>query len=205
MYGDQIPPHKHINKIANKYFRYFLNDKKIEGFNDEEYFEIRIEERYIGLDTRLWQFPPVVSVKYEYLTKFINIFKSFNSNICLCKDNHEHPSTLISGIKYEGYCYHMKYEEKKILFIEDYGIENNLVSLDDLYEIYSNESTFNVNNLDRNILLPKDKLYRIENLEWYRNLPVEKRFKIVDVNAETEVAFEQWLEEIVQPNILNEC
>ncbi|MEY9977205.1 hypothetical protein ABH968_002151 [Lysinibacillus sp. RC79] len=116
MYGDLIPPRKHIHKIADKYIRYFLNEKKNESLNEDEYCEIRIEERYIGLETRLWGFPPTVPIKYEYLTKFINIFKSLNCNICLCMENHEHPTSYIGGLVYEGYCYYMKDEEKRYYF-----------------------------------------------------------------------------------------
>ncbi|MGG3806347.1 hypothetical protein [Metabacillus fastidiosus] len=69
IYGDLLPPHKHITKIANKYITYFLKDEKKEDFMEDVYVQIRIEERYIGLKNRLWQWPPIVPVKAEYLTK----------------------------------------------------------------------------------------------------------------------------------------
>lgn len=215
MYGDLIPTRKHIHKIADKYIRYYLNDKKKESHNEDEYCEITIEERYIGPGTK-GGYSPVVPIKYEYLTKFINIFKFFNCNICLCTENHEHPTSFIDGLVYEGYCYYMKDEEKKILFLEDYGMEDSGIPLDALYEKILKDSTFNVNLLyeddfdvlyekisnnptllDVFNLIPKNERYSIDNQEWYRTLPIEKRFKIVDVTIDTEKAFEQWLKEIV--------
>ncbi|MFJ7186456.1 hypothetical protein [Lysinibacillus xylanilyticus] len=220
MYGDSLPPRKHIHKIADKYIRYFLNEMKNESLNEDEYCKIRIEERYIGLGTRSYGFPPIVPIKYEYLTKFINIFKSLNCNICLCTESHEHPTSYIGGFAYEGYCYYMKDEEKKILFLEDYGVENAGIELGVLYEKVLNDPTFNVNLLDEDDFdglyekitnnptfldvfndvfnsIPKNERYSIDDQEWYKTLPIEKRFKIIDINIETEIVFDQWLKEIV--------
>lgn len=199
MYGDLIPPHKHVNKIADKYIRYFLNDMKKESFTEDEYLEIRIEERYTGNKTRLWKYSPVVPIKHKYLIKFINIFKSFNCNICLCNENHEHPRSLMGGLEYEGYCYYMEDEEKKILFLEDYSyeVEDDGFDYDVIYEKISNNSASYINLLDWSNLIPKNERYSCDNQEWYRNLSIEKRYKIVDANTETEIAFEQWLKEIV--------
>lgn len=198
VYGDLMPPHKHIKRIVDKYIRYFLNDRKKEDFNEDEYVEIRIEERYIGLKTRLWHYPLIAPIKYEYFSKLLGIFRSFNCNICVCSDDHEQPTALVGEIEYEGYCYYMRDEEKKILFLEDYSMEHHSVDLDALCKNLSNKPTSNFNQLDWNNLMPKNERHSVESQEWYRNLPVEQRFKIVDANTETELAFEQWLEEIVQ-------
>ena len=198
MYGDSIPPQKHIHKIIDKYSKYFLNDWEKEDFPEEEYVEITIEERYLGLQTRKSEILPTVPIKYEYLSKFINIFKSFNCDICLCMDNHEHPIASIDDIEYEGYCYYLKDENKKILFLDEYSIENLEMNSSDYYEELIKESKFNLDFLIRENMIERRERHVIDDLEWYRNVPVAKRFKIVEANTDTEIAFEQWLKEMIQ-------
>lgn len=198
LYGDDIPPHKHINKIANKYIHYFLKDKEKEGFIEDEYVEIRIEERYLGVQTRQWHWPPIVPVKREYLLKFINIFKSFTCHACVCNTNHEHPLVSIDGLDYEGYCYYMQDEDKKIIFLEEYGIEDEGVNLIELFETLEKDSTFTMNHLDMNDFIVQKERHHIGSQEWYRAAPVEKRFIIVEAHTDTELAMEQWIKEVAQ-------
>ena len=198
MYGDLIPPYKHIKRIVDKYIRYFINDKKNEDFNEDEYVEIRIEERHIGLKPREWHYPLITPIKLEYLSKFKSIFQSFNCNICLCTENHEHPTFVTGNIEYEGYCYYLRDDQRKILFLEDYVIENDGVDLDAVYKKMSNQINSNLNQLDWNNFMSKNERHSVESKEWYRRLPVQQRYKIVDANTKTELAFKQWMNEIVQ-------
>ncbi|MEC2074487.1 hypothetical protein, partial [Metabacillus fastidiosus] len=52
LYGEILPPFKHIEKIATKYHQYYLRDKEKEGFSEDNYYEIWIDEEYTGLNTR---------------------------------------------------------------------------------------------------------------------------------------------------------
>ncbi|MEC2077766.1 hypothetical protein [Metabacillus fastidiosus] len=76
----------------------------------------------------------------------------------------------------------MRDEEKKILFLEEYGPEDDGISAEVFFEKWSKESR----KLDWNDLMPKQERYRVETLEWYRNLPIEKKFKILDANIDME-------------------
>ncbi|MGG3927483.1 hypothetical protein ABET51_16075 [Metabacillus fastidiosus] len=69
--------------------------------------------------------------------------------------------------------------KKKILILEEYRPENDVIS----EEVWSKESK----KLDWNDLMSKQERYSVETLEWYRNLPIEKKFKIVDENIDTEL------------------
>ena len=198
MYGDKLPPHKHIKKIVDKYINYYLNDTKKEDFNEDHYVELRIEERYLGLKQREWHDPLIAPIKYEFLSKFKRIFQSFNCTICLCTENHEHTTASIGDLEYEGYCYYMSDVQEKILFIEEYGKQDDDVEMDVLYEKLSNQVISNVNHLDWHNIMPENERNSVESQEWYRNLPVEQRFKIVNANTETDTAFKQWLNEMIQ-------
>ncbi|MEC2074488.1 hypothetical protein, partial [Metabacillus fastidiosus] len=68
-------------------------------------------------------------------------------------------------------------EEKKILFLEEYRPEDNEISVG---------------------FIPNKERYSIKTLEWYKSLPEEKKFKILNVNIDTELAFDQWVKEIVK-------
>ncbi|MGG3799655.1 hypothetical protein [Metabacillus fastidiosus] len=178
LYGDILSPFKHIEKITIKYHQYYLRDKDKEDFSIDNYYEIWIDERYTGINAREPRdYTPVILVKKEFLSKFLNIFRVLKGNMCLCKLNHEHLISYIDGFEYEGYCFYMKNEEKKILFLEEYGPEDNGMSVG---------------------FIPKKERYSIKTLEWYKSLSEEKKFKILDVNIDTELAFDQWVKEIVK-------
>lgn len=197
LYGDNIPPHKHINKIADKYIRYFLKDREIEGFTEDEYVEIRIEERFLGLHSRQSHYPPIVPVKKEYLSKFINIFKSFTCNVCICNTNHEHPIASINGIDYEGFCYYLKDEESKILFLEEYGIEDKGVNLFNLDDMLEKNAAFTIDDFVMHNYSVNNKCHSMDQHDWYRTVSPENRYKIVAANTDTELALEQWLNEVL--------
>jgi len=123
--------------------------------------------------------------------------------LCLCRDNHEHPMAVIHGKEFEGYCYYFSKERKKIIFIEDYGLEENSVNIDDLYkkllempdiDIHDEES---LKKVDWNKFIPENKRYSVEYLEWYRKAPKDKRFLIIDANINSNKVFKQWLMELM--------
>lgn len=145
----------------------------------------------------VFHYPLITPIKHEFLSRFKSIFQSFNCDICLCTENHEHPTLGIGNLEYEDYCYYMK-DDKKNLFLEDYGKQDDGIEIDALYEKLSNQAISNLKHLDWNNLMPKNERHSVESQEWYRNLPVEQRYKIVNANTETEIAFKQWLNEIVQ-------
>lgn len=122
-YGEALPPFKHIEKIINKYYKYYLNDKDKEDIKEDYYYEIWIEERYTGLNTRNRQYTLTVPVKKEFLFKLLNIFTKLKGNVSLCKTQHEHPVVHISGKEYEGYCFYLDSGQEKIIFYENYWIK----------------------------------------------------------------------------------
>lgn len=119
LYGEALPPFKHIEKIINKYYKYYLSDKDKEGFKEDNYYDIWIEERHTGLDAREERYyTPTVSVKIEFLPKFLNIFRALKGNVSLCKTNHEHPIVQISDVEYEGYCFYLDNGKEKVIFYD---------------------------------------------------------------------------------------
>ncbi|MED4402582.1 hypothetical protein ABET41_09705 [Metabacillus fastidiosus] len=159
LYGETLPPFKHIEKILNKYHQYYLSDKKKEGFSEDNYYDIWIDERYTGLKARNARYyTPTVPVKKEFLTKFLNIFRALKGNMCLCKQNHEHPIVEVSEIDYEGYCFYLDNETEKILFLEEY--RNN-----------------------------EGERFSVGELNWYKQLPGDKRWIQIAASEDTEKAF----------------
>ena len=72
-------------------------------------------------------------------------------------------------------------------------MKNAGIELGVLYEKITNNPTFlDVFNSVFNSIM-SDIVLMIKN----KTLPIEKRFKIIDVNIETEIVFDQWLKEIV--------
>ncbi|KAA0955408.1 hypothetical protein FQ087_12360 [Sporosarcina sp. ANT_H38] len=167
LYGEVLPPFKHIEKILNKYGHYYLRDMNNKDFKEDNYYAVMIEEGHTGLAYREPRYAaPVVPVKKEYLSKFLNIFKALNGNMCLCKINHEHPIVWVRGVKYEGYCYYLDNGGKKVLFMTDYG--------DD-----------------------KGQYFAMRELDWYKRIPKDKRWIQIDVNENTEKAFLRWLKDLI--------
>ncbi|WP_223554260.1 hypothetical protein [Lysinibacillus sphaericus] len=167
LYGDVLPPSKHILKILNKYGQYYLRDMNREGFQEDRYCDVRIEEQYTGLTYREPIYAcPVIPVKKEYLSKFLNIFKALNGNVSLCKEKHEHPYAWVLGVYYEGYCYYLDNEDKKILFLQEYSDNGK-------------------------------QHFNVKELSWYSRIPKDKRWIQIDVNENTEEVFLQWLENLI--------
>jgi hypothetical protein len=125
LYGSLLPPIKHIEKILWQFSRHYFRDKLKEDFNENNYFDVRVEQQYTGMEPREFSYSLGVYVKKEYLPKFIAIFKALKGNASLCKDIHEHPTAYISGIKFEGYCCYFDDIPEKIIFLVEYCDEND--------------------------------------------------------------------------------
>jgi hypothetical protein len=167
LYGEVLPPFKHIEKIVNKYYKYYLRDKDKEGFIEDNYYEIWIDERHTGLNAREPRYyTPAVPVKKEFLPKFLNIFRALKGNICLCKLNHEHPIAKVSEVEYEGYCFYLDNEKEKVLFLEEYCDEEG--------------ESFNV-----------------KGLNWYKRIPKDEHWILVAANEDTEKVFLEWLRNLI--------
>ncbi|WP_075617395.1 hypothetical protein [Paenisporosarcina indica] len=212
LYGDRLPPEAHINKIAKYYGKHYQKDRVKECFNENDYFEVRIEERYTGLDGRQEYIPIGVSVRKEYFSKFLKIFKSLKGNHCLCKLNHEHPNAIISGKHFEGSCYYLKDVEKKIMFVEEFTYEKNEDSnganFIDFFEQECDDVGYDADDIDidfyKTVLNkfqetagPKNEWFSVVELDWYKKMPNAKRWKIADANENTGKVFEQWLNSLI--------
>ncbi|MDM5360682.1 CPCC family cysteine-rich protein [Peribacillus sp. ACCC06369] len=123
LYGEELTSLKHIEKITNKYYKYYLSDTGKGDFNKEDYYEIWIEERNTGLKVRNRHYTPTVPVKKEFLPKFLNIFRTLKGNMCLCKPKHEHPIVEISGVEYEGDSFYIDDGQEKIVFYDKHWIK----------------------------------------------------------------------------------
>jgi len=204
IYGDKLPPKKHIEKIMKKYQYYYQIERDNQYFNEADFYNIIIEERYTGIEPRKGLFNSIIPVRKSYLSKFINIFNTLNCNLCLCKENHEHPIAVFHGKEFEGYCYYFYQEEKKIMFLEDYGLEENKMNIGDLYEKVLQMPDIDMNDeeslkrVDWNKFLPVNERFCVEDLEWYRQTPHEMRWLIVDAKRNTNKAFHQWVKKLMQ-------
>jgi hypothetical protein len=196
IYGVRIPPAKHIEKIAKKYGHYYLRDKDRENFDEGDFYEVRIDDRYTGLDKRNGGYSQITAVRKEYLPRFIHIFKSIGSNVALCSEDHEHPTVSISGMEFEGYCYYLKDQSYKIMFLDACWIEKERKkSNEELYRLWS-EKKLDFKNPDWSLFSPKTESYDLTEMEWYR--AHDKRWFIVEANKNTQKAFEKWVKGLVQ-------
>jgi hypothetical protein len=125
LYGSELPPYKHIEKIMWQYSRHYFRDKLNEDFNEDSYYDVRVEEQYTGLNYRESHPSPVVPVKKEFLPKFIAIFNALKGNVCLCQDKHSHPQATVSGKSFEGMCYYLDNIDDKVFFLAEYRDNNN--------------------------------------------------------------------------------
>lgn len=214
IYGNVLPPKNHILKIVKSYGKQYRNDMTKINFNEDNYYDIRIEERYTGLESREDASNIVVPVKKEFLSKFVNIFNNLVGEICLCKTNHEHPMAIINGKHYEGYSYYLVHEEKQILFVEEYSNEKSNETSDgnfiELFELISEKPGFDMNNIDLDHLgtimnsfsehHPEKKWFSVKELDWFIQSPQSKRWVTADANADTCRIFEHWLISLINLN-----
>ncbi len=118
LFGENFPPHRHLHKLSNKFINIFLKEREKEQFRESDYYEVLIEERYLGDEQREYLYTPVIPIHKDFLHQVESIYANLNAEMILCSIQHEHPIVYINQIEYEGYCYYAKNSNEKILFFE---------------------------------------------------------------------------------------
>ncbi|MED3802173.1 hypothetical protein P4562_09550 [Lysinibacillus xylanilyticus] len=118
LFGEKLPPSRHLHKLSNKFINLFLKEREKESFRESDYYVVYIEEYYFGDEQRKSIFPPAIPVHKDFLHQVQSIYGNLNAEMVLCTMQHEHPIAYIDNIKYEGYCYYAKDSNEKILFFD---------------------------------------------------------------------------------------
>jgi|GEM_PF-5049295 len=118
LFGENIPPRRHLHKLSNKFINIFLKERQKETFNEADYYEIIVEEQYLGDQQRETIYCPVIPVHKDFLYQVEAIYNNLNAEMVLCTMQHEHPITYIDDTMFEGYCYYAKETNEKILFFD---------------------------------------------------------------------------------------
>lgn len=118
LFGERLPPHRHLHKLSNKFINIFLREREKEKFSESDYFEIFIEERYLGEEPREYIYAPVIPIHKDFLYQVESIYSNLNAEMILCTMHHEHPIVFRNQIEYAGYCYYAKNSDDKILFFD---------------------------------------------------------------------------------------
>ncbi|MBA2872194.1 hypothetical protein HNQ85_002503 [Anoxybacillus calidus] len=106
LYGNELPPYKHIEKIVGKYWRYYERDRNKGNYEEDQYYDVWVSFQFTDAVPKEGTYTTLsVPIKKELLPKFLSIFEALKGYVCLCEIHHSHPTTEISGITYEGYCY----------------------------------------------------------------------------------------------------
>ena len=121
IYGTNIPPHKHLHKLASKFINQFMKVRKTADFTDKEYFEVIVEEQSLNSTQRNYITAPIIPIHKNYLQNLLKVYGNLNATVTLCTEQHEHPLVYFNDIEYEGYCYYELNTDKKILFFEVLG------------------------------------------------------------------------------------
>ncbi|WP_028393921.1 hypothetical protein [Bacillus cihuensis] len=116
LFGENIPPHRHLHKLSNKFINIFLKER--EKVRESDYYLIFVEERYFGDQQREYINAPAIPIHKDFLHQVESIYANLNAEMILCTMQHEHPTVYINEIEYEGYCYYAKNTNDKILFFE---------------------------------------------------------------------------------------
>ena len=116
LFGKNIPPQRHLHKLSNKFINIFLKERQKETFNEADYYEIIVEEQYLGNQQRETIYCPVIPVHKDFLYQVEAIYNNLNAEMVLCTMQHEHPIAYIADTMFEGYCYYAKETNEKILF-----------------------------------------------------------------------------------------
>lgn len=117
-YGTNIPPHKHLHKLGNKFINHFMKERNTEDFTAEEYYEVTVEEQSLNSTQRNYITAPIIPIHKNYMQNLLNVYGNLNATVILCTEEHEHPLVHFNDIEYEGYCYYELNTDKKILFFE---------------------------------------------------------------------------------------
>lgn len=118
LFGQKLPPHRHLHKLANKFINIYLKEREKETFRESDYYEILVEEHYFGDEQREFIYRPIIPVHKDFLYQVESIYGNLNAEMILCTMQHEHPVVNIDNIEYEGYCYYAKNTNEKILFFD---------------------------------------------------------------------------------------
>ncbi len=118
LFGDKLPPHRHLHKLSNKFVDIFLKEREKETIRESDYYEIIVEEHYLGDEQREYIHAPIIPVHKDFLHQIEAIYANLNAEMILCTMQHEHPIVHINNIEYEGYCYYGKNSNEKILFFD---------------------------------------------------------------------------------------
>ena len=119
LFGEKLPPSRHLHKLSNKFINLFLKEREKEAFRESDYYVVFIEEHYLGDEQRKLIFPPpAIPVHKDFLHQVQSIYGNLNTEMVLCTMQHEHPIVFIDDIEYEGYCYYAKDSNEKILFFD---------------------------------------------------------------------------------------
>jgi hypothetical protein len=65
LYGPVLPPIKHIEKVLWQFSRHYFRDKLKEDFNEDNYYDVRVEQQYTGIEPREFNYSLGVNVKKE--------------------------------------------------------------------------------------------------------------------------------------------
>lgn len=121
IYGNKIPSHKHLHKLGIKFINHFMKVRNTVDFNDEEYYEVTIEEQSLNSTERNYITAPILPIHKNYLQNLLNVYGNLNATVTLCTEEHEHPLVYFNDIAYEGYCYYEWDTVIKICFFEVEG------------------------------------------------------------------------------------
>lgn len=120
LYGNVLPPYRHIEKIVLHYGRYYERDRCKDDYDENQYDEVWVSFRFTDAVPEGNAYTTLsVPVKKGFLPKFLSIFEALKGSVRLCKINHSHPTIELSGITCEGYCYICS-DGKKLFFMESY-------------------------------------------------------------------------------------
>lgn len=118
LFGENLPPQRHLHKLSNKFINIFLRESEKETFRESDYYVIFVEVRYFGDKQREYIYNPAIPVHKDFLHQIESIYANLNAEMILCTMQHEHPTVYTNQIEYEGYCYYAKNTNDKILFFE---------------------------------------------------------------------------------------
>ncbi|WP_166240329.1 hypothetical protein [Paenibacillus turpanensis] len=124
LYGSKLPPYKHIEKISQKYWRYYERDQRNGNYEENEFFEVWVSFHFTDSVPEKFTYVTLcIPIRRSFLSKLYSIFEALECNVQLCDFTHSHPTTEVLGITYEGYCYRCS-NGTKLLFINLYCDEN---------------------------------------------------------------------------------
>lgn len=118
LFGERIPPHRHLHKLSNKFINLFLKEHEKDTFRESDYYLVFVEERYFGDEQREYINTPAIPIPKDFLHQVESIYANLNAEMLLCTMQHEHHTVYINQIEYEGYCYYTKNTNDKILFFD---------------------------------------------------------------------------------------